>query len=312
MAEDRAAGRPTLEDEEAEEALRPGAVEEDEEGGGREDVAVEAGAAPVPVAGEDVVQVLGCQQCKLPLVTGEDILVEKTDFWAEQVYQYDLDLDILPVEIACYSSTNPAGIRFDVVRTKPSKWMALHGMPVAEHSWFPKHAWTGLACGRCDNHLGWAFSPVFDAPASAAVAAGLAALVAVAAGRAPRCRNAVPQDDTFDVLPTVDFYGLILTRLSPLKLTHAAIEEQRRTMHDEVPFDPHFDPRHMLRDVVALVRQLRDATEGRRADAGEGNDEGPIDNGFYAGDEGEEMIEEEDVEMEEVEEVEEEVEGSAD
>ena len=60
--------------------------------------------------------VLGCQQCKFPISHATDILMEKAEAIGPTVYHYDLDLDMVNTEIPCYSSDNPSGMRFDVVR----------------------------------------------------------------------------------------------------------------------------------------------------------------------------------------------------
>jgi len=65
--------------------------------------------------------------------------------------------------ITAYSATNPNANRFDVIRIKFDSnssicpRVSIDNQYVADHSWFPPHAWCFAVCQNCRSHLGWCF-----------------------------------------------------------------------------------------------------------------------------------------------------------
>eukprot|EP00754_Rhynchopus_humris_P000599 Rhum_TRINITY_DN10366_c0_g2::Rhum_TRINITY_DN10366_c0_g2_i1::g.38151::m.38151 len=176
---------------------------------------------------------LGCQQCKFPLVHAEDIMMTSAAEISSSVYRYNLELDLCNEEIPCYSSDNPHGVRFDVVRTKAHSYVAASPPEESSHSFFPGFAWTNISCGRCSKHLGWGFSKNVDPAASAAVAA----VLAVAAGASVASVGTVGEvavATEFDYTQVFEFFGLVLTKLSPIKMTKGDIREERERMREDV------------------------------------------------------------------------------
>ncbi|ORC85998.1 uncharacterized protein TM35_000311840 [Trypanosoma theileri] len=110
---------------------------------------------------KDVIAVLLCNQCKSPLCSVDDILAHRaSDAWMAQVYAYELDLFNDCGPLWCYSATNPAARRFDIIRCHPSTAMFLRGPWSREHSFFLGHEWCYSSCGICGRFLGWGFRPV--------------------------------------------------------------------------------------------------------------------------------------------------------
>ena len=181
---------------------------------------------------------LGCQQCKFPLVHAEDVVMTSAAEISSSVYRYNLELDLCNEEIPCYSSDNPHGVRFDVVRvcsfsptlssqfitppppgcltlapppavqTKAHSYVAASPPEESSHSFFPGFAWTNINCGRCSKHLGWGFSKNVDPAASAAVAAVLA-VVAGASDPPVGSAGEVALATEFDYTQVFEFFGYV-------------------------------------------------------------------------------------------------------
>ncbi|KAH9586367.1 hypothetical protein LSM04_008180 [Trypanosoma melophagium] len=106
----------------------------------------------------DVVSVLRCGACKYPLCLVNDILAHRAhDAWMAHVYAYELDLFTDNTPLWCYSATNPAARRFDIIRCKSSYAMRLRGPWSREHSFFIGHEWCYCSCRNCNHFLGWGF-----------------------------------------------------------------------------------------------------------------------------------------------------------
>ncbi|KAJ9449479.1 hypothetical protein DIPPA_01190 [Diplonema papillatum] len=101
---------------------------------------------------QDTVDILGCQQCKFPIVLKEDVLMDSAEVVADRVYQYDLDVldETIPV-LSCQDSRR----RYDVVRVKPNKWVNVQGEPATPSIWLVDRVYTSLTCLNCTAHLGW-------------------------------------------------------------------------------------------------------------------------------------------------------------
>ena len=101
------------------------------------------------------VQALCCEACGAVVCSRDELLHDRAATMGSAVFAYALD--ICDEEVWSYSATNPAAIRFDVIRVGPSRGVLLRGRPAAEHSWFPPYKWRMAHC-CCGHHLGWSFS----------------------------------------------------------------------------------------------------------------------------------------------------------
>jgi hypothetical protein len=101
------------------------------------------------------VAALCCQSCGCAIAPADELLPERATTMGSAVFCYDLE--VLDVDVWAYSATNPADVRFDVVRVAPAPSVCLSGRASAEHSWFPPYEWRMASC-RCGVHLGWSFS----------------------------------------------------------------------------------------------------------------------------------------------------------
>ncbi|KAK3265619.1 hypothetical protein CYMTET_25713 [Cymbomonas tetramitiformis] len=101
---------------------------------------------------------LVCQGCEYPIAFKGDLLPERwPEHFKEAVFAYELDL-LGDEAVWCYSATNPADVRFDVVRLKNTARAVVFGQFNPEHSWFPGTAWRMAHCPVCARHLGWNFA----------------------------------------------------------------------------------------------------------------------------------------------------------
>ena len=57
---------------------------------------------------------LVCERCRFPIAGKEELFEGKANTWSEQVFAYELE--VLEKDVWCYSATNPAAARYDVIR----------------------------------------------------------------------------------------------------------------------------------------------------------------------------------------------------
>lgn len=134
-------------------------------------------SAPAEIVFETPCLVCAC--CSVAIAGSEHLLEDPIAYLPEASFFYDLE--VLSKNLKCYSATNPASDRFDVIRCRKDVDFVVHSSKyTAAHSWFPGFAWTACVCEVCGNFLGWRF------------------------------RSSV--ESTSD---QQDFFGLIITRLRP-------------------------------------------------------------------------------------------------
>ena len=124
---------------------------------------------------------LTCSSCSsVCFATDDDVLEDIIPHSPESAFNYDLD--ILSKQVKCYSATNPAADRFDVIRlSKDVAFVFSDDEYSTSHSWFPGYSWTAAGCLVCCQFLGWKF------------------------------RNTLS--------PEEEFFGLIVTKLRPRTIT---------------------------------------------------------------------------------------------
>eukprot|EP01064_Diplonema_japonicum_P013650 TRINITY_DN2118_c1_g1_i4.p1 TRINITY_DN2118_c1_g1~~TRINITY_DN2118_c1_g1_i4.p1 ORF type:complete len:323 (+),score=90.73 TRINITY_DN2118_c1_g1_i4:40-969(+) len=220
---------------------------------------------------EERQHVLSCQQCKLPIVLPEDVITERAEVLLSNVYNYELQLCITPdKDIACYSSTNPHGNRFDVIRTRPNEYIKLTGTPSPECCWFTGTAYVMAHCVHCSHMLGWGYVPLEKLKE-------IEERETWGNRKQPRQKETEREDKKEEgeeeeeeeedmdeeseengktKLEDVAFFGLIVTKLTPQYLTISAIEESREQAFEKLTFNPTL----VFSDVVRLMRELSNAT----------------------------------------------------
>ena len=57
-----------------------------------------------------------------------------------------------------FAFTNPAGVPFLIITFSEAHGCRDEGDSTLEDTWFPGHAWSYCACGKCGQHLGWCYS----------------------------------------------------------------------------------------------------------------------------------------------------------
>jgi len=185
---------------------------------------------------------LVCNMCHFPLVFNAELISDKIASKRESVYPYELDLCCR--NCWCYSVTNDDHCRFDLLRVIQKTPIFTLQACAAGEDWF-----TGYTCHRvfcpCSQHLGWAFlsEGVLEGPDIAKEHLG---------AHSPA------------------FYGLIITNLKLMSLTHTVAQAERSMVRTMRPSEGRVSQTtHAGRILSSLVRRLHDGSDVER----------PIDNG---------------------------------
>jgi hypothetical protein len=104
---------------------------------------------------------LVCASCGLCIAGSDHMLEESIEYFAEAAFSYDFE--VLNTNVKCYSATNPATERFDVIRFRSDVDFVVYSSKyTATHSWFSGFAWTACSCQGCGDFLGWRFQSTDD------------------------------------------------------------------------------------------------------------------------------------------------------
>ena len=235
----------------------------------RQVVLIDAGhAVPVPDIPEADIPVLSCAACNIPIVSREELLLERATTLESAVFSYELDM--LDREYWAYSATNPGAVRFDVVRTVPVPHIILSGRPSPDHSWFPPFEWRMAHC-CCGAHLGWSFT---SPSRTSAYNLFLRTEVARIKAAQPELshRDAISEAArTFHVEDHLEqshgFHGLIVTNLRERRATAEQLHNRERLAADRL---------RTTRRIEAMMRVLFNeaAEEVQRTADDEGEEEG--------------------------------------
>lgn len=208
---------------------------------------------------EAQIHVLKCVVCGAPSATCEELLQSQPDgLFKQVVYPYTLEV-FDGREAWLYSCTNPADVRFDVVRVaakpRPSTDadasntppLHVHGNLTNEHSWFPPYQWRFASCAGCTAHLGWCFfTPAHTSSHRAEEADDPSD--ASAAGDQTERTDVRPTDSTVasdmhrqhqsdeadftpaaeGIEPQREFFGLIITRLRADTMAESTVDSIRQ------------------------------------------------------------------------------------
>ena len=249
----------------------------------RQVVLIDAGhAVPVPDIPEADIPVLSCAACNIPIVSREELLIERATTLESAVFSYELDM--LDREYWAYSATNPGAVRFDVVRTVPVPHIILSGRPSPDHSWFPPFEWRMAHC-CCGAHLGWSFtSPSRTSAYNLFLRTEVARIKAAQPELSHRdaFREAARNFRVEDHLgQSHGFHGLIVTNLRERRATAEQLHNRERLAADRL---------RTTRRIDSMMRVLFNeaAEEAQRTADDEGEEEGED-----VEDEGEEEGEEE-------------------
>ena len=249
----------------------------------RQVVLIDAGhAVPVPDIPEADIPVLSCAACNIPIVSREELLIERATTLESAVFSYELDM--LDREYWAYSATNPGAVRFDVVRTASVPHIVLSGRPSPDHSWFPPFEWRMAHC-CCGAHLGWSFtSPSRTSAYNLFLRTEVARIKAAQPELSHRdaFREAARNFHVEDHLgQSHGFHGLIVTNLRERRATAEQLHNRERLAADRL---------RTTRRIDSMMRVLFNeaAEEAQRTADDEGEEEGED-----VEDEGEEEGEEE-------------------
>jgi hypothetical protein len=249
----------------------------------RQVVLIDAGhAVPVPDIPVPDIPVLSCAACNIPIVSREELLIERATTLESAVFSYELDM--LDREYWAYSATNPGAVRFDVVRTVPVPHIILSGRPSPDHSWFPPFEWRMAHC-CCGAHLGWSFtSPSRTSAYNLFLRTEVARIKAAQPELSHRdaFREAARNFRVEDHLgQSHGFHGLIVTNLRERRATAEQLHNRERLAADRL---------RTTRRIDSMMRVLFNeaAEEAQRTADDEGEEEGED-----VEDEGEEEGEEE-------------------
>jgi len=95
-----------------------------------------------------------CKDCKENVTTSDQLINIKS----EQSVSIRNESFAHEHGIIVQEFINPGGYHFDLVTVKQAK-VVEKGARVSEHSFFAGFDWTIVVCPKCENHIGWAFTP---------------------------------------------------------------------------------------------------------------------------------------------------------
>jgi hypothetical protein len=249
----------------------------------RQVVLIDAGhAVPVPDIPEADIPVLSCAACNIPIVSREELLIERATTLESAVFSYELDM--LDREYWAYSATNPGAVRFDVVRTVPVPHIILSGRPSPDHSWFPPFEWRMAHC-CCGAHLGWSFtSPSRTSAYNLFLRTEVARVKAAQPELSHRdaFREAARNFRVEDHLgQSHGFHGLIVTNLRERRATAEQLHNRERLAADRLRTTRRIDS--MMR---VLFNEAAEEAQRTADDEGEVEGEDVEDEGEEEGEEG--------------------------